>query len=472
MRYLFALEKEHGSVLGGALAEGVLGHTDTDAAVRFDAEMGLFRREYDAPNPSALHHRLRPYLDWALSTTPPQKDSAFVRQCAAASSVAFTDGIGVLPRALLAKMLAQPAGSEGAADSAAVDWATAVPAVDASLPASHVARSHAQLKALAARETGGAVAQAERAAGVLVVPRCRVAAIRSNGAGSVVTVSVSLEDGNKTEEVVFDADFVISTLPANALARVASWTAPADVGSAQWRKRMADVLSQIPFANVGVVSMGFKEKKGLFPEGGGFGYLVPTKERSASTATAPEKAVSVLGMTWDSDVFPGQSLAWIGAAKDRRTMPQSADAASLAVTPSEVEQALQTSSHPSAREARLTVMMGGAATPDVADAAKTSDADRRAIANDALRLHLGVSPDVLSRPAAAVRSSVAVNAIPQYTVGHEARVREAVALADRIWNGRVALLGNSFFGIGLSDTISTARGMGRALAAKVKAETS
>jgi oxygen-dependent protoporphyrinogen oxidase len=92
--------------------------------------------------------------------------------------------------------------------------------------------------------------------------------------------------------------------------------------------------------------------------------------------------------------------------------------------------------------------MGGARWPGCADA---PEALREALALRAAREHLGVAapPDV-------VRHSAARSGIPQYEVGHRARVAAARAAAAAAFGGRLVLVGNSLGGVGAADAIAGA----------------
>ena len=77
----------------------------------------------------------------------------------------------------------------------------------------------------------------------------------------------------------------------------------------------------------------------------------------------------------------------------------------------------------------------------------------------AARDHLGVGAADLERPAVTiVRAARAC--IPQYNVGHAARVRRAEEGVRAAFGGRVALCGNSLNGVGVADTIAGALAAG------------
>lgn len=125
----------------------------------------------------------------------------------------------------------------------------------------------------------------------------------------------------------------------------------------------------------------------------GFGYLIPKKEKE-----------SILGMVWDSSAFPNQN---------RRK-----------------------------EETRLTVMVGYTGQ---------NKQDCIQLAREALVSHLGIVqlPDQVS-------CHIANQAIPQYIMGHEKRIKEIEEGIARI-SPKVILVGNSFYGVSVNDCISAAK---------------
>lgn len=142
----------------------------------------------------------------------------------------------------------------------------------------------------------------------------------------------------------------------------------------------------------------------LLPERG-FGYLIP---RSIPFEQNPECA---LGVVFDSDACIGQDSA--GGTK-------------------------------------LTVMLGGHwwdsfdTYPDEEEGAEMAKA--------VLRRHLRIEEEPV-----AVRVALQRECIPQYTVGHEKRMKGAHGELMRGFKGKLSVAGNSYTGVGLNDCVRAAR---------------
>ena len=199
----------------------------------------------------------------------------------------------------------------------------------------------------------------------------------------------------------------------------------------------------------------------------GFGYLSPRRERHWRGEVTPSPSSSgddlgggngVLGMTWDSEVFPSQAADLAAAVHAGWVAPQR-DATSGAWLPHTLRGTRADGGWPN--ETRVAVMMGGALSPWVgqpgAQPALVSTALR------ALREHTGITatPD-------AMHVSVAAGAIPQYTLGHGDRVAAIRAGLEALYGaGAVTPLGNSFGGIGVADTVAGALGAAEDLAGRL-----
>jgi oxygen-dependent protoporphyrinogen oxidase len=149
----------------------------------------------------------------------------------------------------------------------------------------------------------------------------------------------------------------------------------------------------------------------------------------------------VLGATFDSLAFPGQAEGFAAARRGWRHAPSGGGSVlpcPAALVPPSVARG----------ETRVSVLMGGARWPGSVDA---PEALREALALRAAREHLGVAapPDL-------VLHSVARKSIPQYDVGHRARVAAARAAAAAVFGGRLVLVGNSLGGVGAADAIAGA----------------
>ncbi|KAL8707527.1 MAG: hypothetical protein Q9220_007469 [cf. Caloplaca sp. 1 TL-2023] len=162
------------------------------------------------------------------------------------------------------------------------------------------------------------------------------------------------------------------------------------------------MLSQTPSVTVMVVNMYFSNPS-ILPTRG-FGYLLP---RSLPFEQNPERA---LGVVFDSDATIGQD--------------------EVAGT-------------------KVTVMLGGhwwdgwEAYPDEEQGAS--------MAKDILRRHLRILEDPQ-----AIHVGLQKDCIPQYTVGHYARMARAHGALKR-FGGRLRVAGNSYSGVGLNDCVRSAR---------------
>ncbi len=158
----------------------------------------------------------------------------------------------------------------------------------------------------------------------------------------------------------------------------------------------SSLLGDIPFVTVAVVSMEFDGGDAKVPDA--FGFLVPSSE--------PEP---LLGVIFDSCTFP----------------------------------------HPEGRTL-LTAMLGGHHFDRLFGSSTTEEIEETA--TGAVAKVLGIS-----RPPLRVVTRVQSGCIPQYTVGHGARVREARRSLEGGGLERVSLVGFSYDGVGINDAIMSAR---------------
>lgn len=168
--------------------------------------------------------------------------------------------------------------------------------------------------------------------------------------------------------------------------------------------RSSSLLSEIPFVDVGVVNLGYSSP--VLPVKG-FGYLVPRTQDS-----------SVLGCIFDSVTLPNV-----------HNMNQD----------------------------RMTVMMGGSSFSELfGDANKVDPNLLLRVAQKSLARHLGIR----ANPTAS-HVTVAKSCIPQYLVGHHARLeRLHDALKAETQGALVA--GCSFGGVGINDVLLNARSVANA----------
>jgi protoporphyrinogen oxidase len=146
----------------------------------------------------------------------------------------------------------------------------------------------------------------------------------------------------------------------------------------------------------------------------GFGYLIP---RSIPFEQNPERA---LGVVFDSEIVPsGQD-----------TVPGT----------------------------KLTVMLGGHWW-DGWNSIPNSE-ESISMAKSILARHMGITTE----PTVTLFSSQK-ECIPQYTVGHSARLKQAHRDLLRRFKGRLKVAGNSYTGVGVNDCIKAARDIAEAVGA-------
>ena len=227
-----------------------------------------------------------------------------------------------------------------------------------------------------------------------------VEALRGGGA---VDLTVVREADGAAE--VIEADYVFSALPSAALEPLL----PANPATQAVRAALRDA----PTVDVAVVNLGYDDGALLPHEG--VGHLIPSREWETA-----------LGVIWASSVFPQQ------AGRGRRGAGEG--------------------------ETRLTVMMGGQHGHQAEVLALRSEVELVEHARSIVERHLGVT----SAPTASI-GGIHRNCIPQYTVGHSARVEElAAVLAEQC--PRLRAIGNSFYGVGIADSIAVAQRTAEAFA--------
>lgn len=193
-------------------------------------------------------------------------------------------------------------------------------------------------------------------------------------------IEILLEEGE-----CLRADHLISTIPPHALADLL----------APHSTVLGALLTSIESASVVTASLGFR--KSDFAKRG-FGYLVPSEEKE-----------SVLGMIWDSSLFPQQN-----GMKE---------------------------------ETRLTVMMGGAKQPDLIG---LNNEALQQIAIQAAAEHLQID-----QPPDSIYLHRARKAIPQYVVGHREKVKHIHNELKRL-HPCITCLGSAFNGVSINDCIAEA----------------
>jgi protoporphyrinogen/coproporphyrinogen III oxidase len=158
---------------------------------------------------------------------------------------------------------------------------------------------------------------------------------------------------------------------------------------------LADLLYAIPYVPAGVACLGYRREDIPRPVDG-FGFLIPKAEGR-----------KILGSRWDSATFAGR------APEDR---------------------------------VLLTEILGGARDPQLVG---LPDEALRSVLEEEMRITMGIAT-----PAPFFKFFRWPRAIPQYTVGHGARLEKIEGRLGAL--GGVFLGGNAYYGIGINDC--TARG--------------
>ncbi|TGZ78638.1 Protoporphyrinogen oxidase [Ascodesmis nigricans] len=187
---------------------------------------------------------------------------------------------------------------------------------------------------------------------------------------------------------------LISTLPAPYTSRLL----PSPVSP----------LSLIPLTTVLVVNL-YYHSPSLLPITG-FGYLLP------KTVPASQNPHQALGVIFDSDVYrkfdePGT---------------------------------------------KLTVMLGGHHWDGLSEA-ELREKEEKAVEMAVETLRIQVGGGFVTEEPAAVNKGLMRGCIPQYTVGHEERCIQARGELEERFGGRLAVVGSSYKGVGVSDCIRMAR---------------
>lgn len=193
-------------------------------------------------------------------------------------------------------------------------------------------------------------------------------------------------------DAVHETDHVISCLPAYKLGKLIKPT----------HKTLGDLLESIEYVSVAVVSFVFEGD--VIPDHAkSFGYLIPPKEKSP-----------ILGATFDSVVFPLQNRN---------------------------------------KETRISVMIGGDLSnhDNVVDPLKTTHKELEAIALKTLKEQIGIRKDPII-----AQVKVCEKSIPQYTVGHSARIKEIESiLANEFPN--LHIVGSSLYDVSINGCIRNAK---------------
>lgn len=207
-----------------------------------------------------------------------------------------------------------------------------------------------------------------------------------------IQIQINAKEASNRETTDYDFDHIVSTISGNKLASIASRSPITNLSPLSCTSAVTVMVINLFFSNPNILPVH------------GFGYLLP---RSVPFEQNPERA---LGVVFDSDASIGQD-----------DIPGT----------------------------KVTVMLGGHWWDDF-DAYPDED-EGASMAKALLSRHLGIDEEPR-----AIRVSLQRNCIPQYGVGHEARMEDA-SLRLESFKGRLRVAGSSFTGVGLNDCIRAAR---------------
>jgi len=184
---------------------------------------------------------------------------------------------------------------------------------------------------------------------------------------------------------------------------------PSSVASllvAPMAKELSEMLDEIQYPPLAIVYLAYK-KSAIKRPLDGFGFLV-----------APAEGLNILGCVWNSSLFEGRAPAGV---------------------------------------ALLTIFIGGARNPQ---AARLEEGELTATAHSELQKVLGISAE--PQLVAITRWE---RAIPQYNLGHAARVRRIESLLEEIPG--LNLIGNYLHGVSTGDVIKEADRVAKEVAGSI-----
>ena len=206
------------------------------------------------------------------------------------------------------------------------------------------------------------------------------------------------------------------------------------------------LIPSIPSVTVMTVNL-YYHTPNLAPAG--FGYLIPS---ATSFENNPERA---LGVVFDTAYSPSpadlDTSKWL--TDDTAALKRTRDAGQLVNINDfawyNLPEKPNMQDEVKERGTKLTVMLGGhnwdgwPAFPD--------EQEGLALAKAVLERHLGITeePEVF-------RVNLQKDCIPQYTVGHEKRLKTAHVNLQRDYKGKLRVIGNWMWGVGVNDCLRSA----------------
>lgn len=414
--------------------------------------------------------------------------SSFVKRCMNSSSVSFVDGMSALPRGVIRNILHESNGYEGTIPDYLVKrtFEVGIEPNQTLVPTTRIFHNAPVTHLLTKEMFEDSIVYTRDDMENQTITVLPLDSPCDNRITSTTRNDLTKQDipdypyfvciGN-SEQYLLPCDVVIAATPASALASILKSTLsslPSSTSSLSSLQKAISLLQSIPFASIGVASVAWsralldrlQHSQIQFPKLDGFGYLVPKVERGTSLPVGsdlsntvfspPQLPPNILGMTWDSSAFPEQCIAPPANQKSDHT------------------------------DVRISVMMGGATNNNVEHASIT---ELREIAIRTCTAHLKVpkeylrsgcdttcaplngatdeGPEQKESLKAVFNCNVAANAIPQYTVGHQARVRGIEHSIKEVYGENAYLLGNSYYGIGVADCVKNAIALGAKVVNKV-----
>lgn len=226
---------------------------------------------------------------------------------------------------------------------------------------------------------------------------------------------------------------------------IVSALAPMNLNSLH-KKDGSRLIQTIPSVTVMTVNLYYRTPN-LNPPG--FGYLIPN---ATSFENNPERA---LGVVFDSAYSPSptdlDTANWMTTSAD--SLKAARDAGQLVNINDfawyNMPEKANMQDDVKERGTKLTVMLGGhnwdgwPAYPD--------EKEGLAMAKAVVERHLGIKeePEVYS-------VNLQKDCIPQYTVGHEQRLKAAHSNLEREYKGRLRVAGNWMWGVGVNDCLRSA----------------
>lgn len=181
--------------------------------------------------------------------------------------------------------------------------------------------------------------------------------------------------------------------------------------------------------NVMVVNLFYRDPH-LLPIRG-FGYLIP---RTIALEQNPERALGVI----------------FGSETSRASFSSSSNS-----PPFDPSDQIRPPSQDTTPGTKLTIMLGGHWWDSWAPSDLPSPSTAIEMAKSLLARHLGITADPL-----VARARMQWDAIPQYEVGHRARMARLHGDLGREFGGRLKVAGSAYHGVGVNDCVKAGRKAG------------